>query len=58
MDYYNKEGRAELKQGQLHIFDMLCKNWFGEVNIEVRFEVFIIPVFCCKRKMSTRINLL
>ena len=23
------------------IFDMLCKNWFGEVKMEVRFEVFI-----------------
>ena len=32
------------------IFDMLCKNWFGEVNMEVRFEVFIYLFSVAKEK--------
>ena len=32
------------------IFDMLCKNWFGEINMEVRFEVFIYLFSVAKEK--------
>ena len=32
------------------IFNMLCKNWFGEVNMEVRFEVFIYLSSVAKEK--------
>ena len=40
------------------IVDMLCKNWFGEVNMEVRFEVFIYLFSVAKEKMSATINAL
>ena len=32
------------------IFVMLCKNWFGEVKMEVRFEVFIYLFSVAKEK--------
>ena len=40
------------------IFDMLCKNWFGEVNMEVRFEVFIYLFSVAKEKSVQKSNAL
>ena len=39
------------------IFDMLGKNWFGEVNMEVRFEVFIYLFSVAKEKCLQQLML-